>query len=508
MKSKFPHSILNLMYEPPNSVDIVVLGNMSDCAQLRDALQVHFSVEVCHEVSSQGAAPITRLIADARLGIVACGVQHESDLKLMSVITPAELTQAGESLIVVALVDDYLHIRVFDADGQEVVDKPEAELVSGQDFTYLKELLNEDPFPDASELSEEMKREIIEKATAISLQPFFHRDAELLQSIAEAKKRKLSLFVPTVGPTSIKRVVNMMLHARRQLETQCCTENKTNSTSDKMPAEHISYSSSVPASEPSFHTADQVIDLTFQSFLAQENTVSLEDRTVIVQEPFGDCELCVTSAFLSQSDCEGLLVSKTKLITPPKIGQVERSIAYTPVNTSGFDDDSPSSLYRYHINPPDDQKCGIIKMGGLIYHHPLQQELVCLEEFQASPPEFEEKSSFNAITGYLISPSNPALHSRVKKDGTYHNQVIEHIMALIYSDVSRMRTLHFSEWKGFVIIDEQQTDLVYEGNASFRVPSGIKTGMGSMKVFHGDRCVFATEMQWIIPGDKFTIGSR
>jgi outer membrane protein assembly factor BamB len=90
------------------------------------------------------------------------------DLNLMSVAALADLVDAGKSLVIVALVGTDIHIRIFDVEGQKVVDKPEAELVSGQELTYLKELLNENPFPDESGLSQEMRREVIEKATSIS----------------------------------------------------------------------------------------------------------------------------------------------------------------------------------------------------------------------------------------------------------------------------------------------------------------------------------------------------
>lgn len=89
-------------------------------------------------------------------------------LSLMSVTAPDDLSDTGESLVIVALVGDALHIRIFDDEGQTVVDKTEAELVSGEDLTDLKMWLNEIPFPDESILPGKRRQEIVTKATWIS----------------------------------------------------------------------------------------------------------------------------------------------------------------------------------------------------------------------------------------------------------------------------------------------------------------------------------------------------
>lgn len=117
----------------------------------------------------------------------ALAMLEEYDLRLMSVAAPDELSDSGESLIIVALVGDDLHIRIFDGVGQRVVDKAEAELVKGQDLTDLKEMLNKIPFSDGPSLSDNDlkkwlneiqfpdddftladKRSVINKATSIA----------------------------------------------------------------------------------------------------------------------------------------------------------------------------------------------------------------------------------------------------------------------------------------------------------------------------------------------------
>lgn len=88
------------------------------------------------------------------------------DLRLMSVATMANIEGEGRNLVIVALVGTDLYIRIFDANGQRVIDKSESELMSGQVLTALKEQLK--PIPDISGLSKEDKQKIIEDATLIA----------------------------------------------------------------------------------------------------------------------------------------------------------------------------------------------------------------------------------------------------------------------------------------------------------------------------------------------------
>lgn len=90
----------------------------------------------------------------------------EYDLRLMSVAAADGLINGGRSLVIVALVGTNLHIRIFDASGEKVVDKTENELVSGEALTALKKRLN--PLPNESDLSKADKYKIIEDATLIA----------------------------------------------------------------------------------------------------------------------------------------------------------------------------------------------------------------------------------------------------------------------------------------------------------------------------------------------------
>ncbi len=94
------------------------------------------------------------------------GALEEYDLRLISVAASDDLVDEGRSLVIVALVGTDLHIRIFDASGEKVVDKRENELESGEMLAALKQRLN--PFPDESSLSQEDKQEIIRNATSIA----------------------------------------------------------------------------------------------------------------------------------------------------------------------------------------------------------------------------------------------------------------------------------------------------------------------------------------------------
>ncbi|MBA5868944.1 MAG: hypothetical protein GDA68_02895 [Nitrospira sp. CR2.1] len=88
------------------------------------------------------------------------------NLRLRLVKATRELEDQGRNLVIVALVDGKLHIRIFDGSGKKVVDKAENELLGGDALADLKQRLM--PLPDESRLSLQEKREIIDHATSIA----------------------------------------------------------------------------------------------------------------------------------------------------------------------------------------------------------------------------------------------------------------------------------------------------------------------------------------------------
>lgn len=89
-------------------------------------------------------------------------------LQFESVVTAGALPTEGTSLAVVALVGADLHVRIFDDQGDLVIDKPEAELVAGQKLTDLKATLNAVPFPDEASLSDQDQQEAVRCARSIA----------------------------------------------------------------------------------------------------------------------------------------------------------------------------------------------------------------------------------------------------------------------------------------------------------------------------------------------------
>jgi hypothetical protein len=59
-------------------------------------------------------------------------------VRFQSAATRADLPSDKRALVIVALIDLKLHIRIFDTDGKQVVDKAEDELLSGEYLTALK----------------------------------------------------------------------------------------------------------------------------------------------------------------------------------------------------------------------------------------------------------------------------------------------------------------------------------------------------------------------------------
>lgn len=88
------------------------------------------------------------------------------DLRLMSAASVGGLVNNGRSLVIVALVGTDLHIRIFEANGQKVVDKTEKELVSGEILTDLKTALKKGLNPIPDELKD--KGKVIKDAMSIA----------------------------------------------------------------------------------------------------------------------------------------------------------------------------------------------------------------------------------------------------------------------------------------------------------------------------------------------------
>jgi TRAP-type uncharacterized transport system substrate-binding protein len=88
------------------------------------------------------------------------------DLRLMSVDETDDVPLAGKSMVIVAKIGVDMHIRIFNARGERVIDKPENELMSGQGLVYLRALLDLPTYPDDSTWLSTEKQVIINNAAS------------------------------------------------------------------------------------------------------------------------------------------------------------------------------------------------------------------------------------------------------------------------------------------------------------------------------------------------------
>jgi hypothetical protein len=131
---------------------------------------------------------------------------HGYAVSFMSVATLAEMTNEGHNLVIVALVGAKLHIRIFDASGNKVVDKAENELVAGPRLTSVTNLLQnlkQLTYDEHDErLIQKQKQEIVNTAGFISgrrLPPAYPNE------FAELRKTGVATF--TVPPPAVDSTV-------------------------------------------------------------------------------------------------------------------------------------------------------------------------------------------------------------------------------------------------------------------------------------------------------------
>ncbi len=88
------------------------------------------------------------------------------DLLLKPITNTKELPNEGRNLIIAAIKEDKLHIRIFDPCGKKLIDKPEDELTSGEKLKNLKIFLK--PILSESSLRKDQKQKIIEEVALIA----------------------------------------------------------------------------------------------------------------------------------------------------------------------------------------------------------------------------------------------------------------------------------------------------------------------------------------------------
>lgn len=139
------------------------------------------------------------------------------DLRLMSATEPDGLVGRGRSLVIVALINALLHIRIFDASGKKVVDKAESELLSGEALIFLRQRLN--PLPDESDLSQEDKQEIIKNATSSAGHTPPNSTSPVANLISE-RTLTMSLSYKVKDPVSNKLAATLIVSTAVRPQTQ------------------------------------------------------------------------------------------------------------------------------------------------------------------------------------------------------------------------------------------------------------------------------------------------
>ncbi|MGY8689385.1 MAG: hypothetical protein ACKVHP_16835, partial [Verrucomicrobiales bacterium] len=123
------------------------------------------------------------------------------DLQFRSVASIGPLPDQGSTLVIVGSVGGAAHVRIFDANGEMIVDKAENELFPGNELNALKsESINYPDFPDESRLvNNPLRRRIIENATVSAGSPLHFVTPD------EAAGMKLTVFrnpfSPLANPT-------------------------------------------------------------------------------------------------------------------------------------------------------------------------------------------------------------------------------------------------------------------------------------------------------------------
>ncbi|MGE5602502.1 MAG: c-type cytochrome, partial [Nitrososphaerales archaeon] len=111
----------------------------------------------CHGIDQKITGPSFRDMAARYRGVTAGYV-----LSFMGVAGAGDLPQKRKASVVVALLGDALHVRIFDPNGNIVVDRDEAGLVRGPVLADLKQRLIGGRVPDAAALSPEERQKILQ----------------------------------------------------------------------------------------------------------------------------------------------------------------------------------------------------------------------------------------------------------------------------------------------------------------------------------------------------------
>ncbi len=161
-------SVTAPLFDPPQPEGLV-LDRTIELTPQQDGL-VELSLDVLQVIPEAGETEYSRQVRDGELRTYVAIKEHRfdgCDLRLMSSVKDkSALPTAGKSLIIVATVDQVLHLRIFDGDGRVVVDTDEKGLTqfSRQIEDFRKQL--EGVWPP-HQLTKSEKARVIDAVTSM-----------------------------------------------------------------------------------------------------------------------------------------------------------------------------------------------------------------------------------------------------------------------------------------------------------------------------------------------------
>lgn len=196
------------------AVDAILIMNATDSLMddtLKDLLKVLTSVT--KRLNVQQVVDVLKdphCVGKARVAVLKVleektdGLFHDKhDLHLMPVKDETSIPIKGTRLVIVAKVNDQLHFRIFDAEGEMVVDESEAEHLSPADteLVSLKSQLQNFWEVSEMEIPEIEKTKIIESVTSL----FGHTTGhDIWKLVEQADKFKLDVSKPPTSPAQPK----------------------------------------------------------------------------------------------------------------------------------------------------------------------------------------------------------------------------------------------------------------------------------------------------------------
>jgi hypothetical protein len=161
----------------------------------------------------------------------------------------------------------------------------------------------------------------------------------------------------------------------------------------------------------------------------------------------GAFRVSLDSVFIpTLSGNEGYMVSRVVPLQAVKLGQPERSIAYT--NISGLENlrgaQGVRNLFNMHLIPPGGEKVGIVKVYGTLMHCGYQKSPQEITEHQVRKAKYDIEAPLNVIviSGLDLDPRFSKL--KILQEATYDPQAPMRCFEIVLDDLKLMPTYRLS----------------------------------------------------------------